>query len=688
MTTNPKASDSLSTRYFPLFPAHLKKIFVDACLVRQGREKLGLECRRCYNLSQVAKTEQSELLMAANYCSWGSAAEMDSPEGLKIKTNPFKIHFYALMVFWTLTVSVSLWWGISKIREGTNRLADFVATAHFDKDLALRLWATSHGGVYVPIDDKTPPSPYLEHVQERDIQTPSGIQLTLMNPAYMLRQLHEDFAELYGVKGHITSLRPVRLENGPDEWETKALKAFEKNTTQVRDLMEIDGRPFLRFMRPMMTQKSCLKCHGKDYKEGDIRGGVGISLPMDHFLETEHREILALILTHSSIFLIGVMGLWMGTRWLDRRDSELWLAHKALTESEEKYRTLFDSSRDGVFITSRDGKLLDANLALLELFGFATEEIPSVDARKLYENEAERDKFQRAVEQTGSVKEHPIRVHKKNGMPMDCLLTASVRLGEDGSVLGYQGIVRDVTEQKKAQKRLLLQTQELARSNAELQDFAYAASHDLQEPLRNVISCVTLLERGYAGKLDPNADQLIAYATMSASRMKGLINDLLAYSRVGSQGRPFTPVDCEEVLALTLSNLKTSISENEAIVTHDALPTIMADGRQMEQLFQNLLSNAIKFRTDSPPRIHISAERKENEWLVSVRDNGIGIKEEYLKSIFIIFRRLHAQTDYAGTGIGLALAKKIVERHGGCIWAESVLGNGSTFFFTLPDLVD
>lgn len=613
---------------------------------------------------------------------------MDKLEILKPKTSILRIHFYSLMVLWALTVFVSLWWGMSKIKEGTYRLADFVAKAHFDKDLAFRLWATSHGGVYVPADEKTRPSPYLEHIPERDIQTPSGTKLTLMNPAYMLRQFHEDFDKLYGVRVHITSLRPIRPENGPDEWETNALQAFEKNVEQVKDLVELNSRPFLRFMRPMTTQNSCLKCHGKDNKEGDIRGGICISLPMDHFLETENREILALMFTHSSIFLVGVVGLWAGMRRLDGRDRQLRNAHKALSESEKKYRTLFDSSRDGVFITSRDGRVIDANHALLDLFGLSREELPGVDVRELYRDQAEREAFQQFIEQTESIKDHPIRVRKKDGTPMDCLLTASVRRAEDGAVVAYQGILRDVTEQKRAQKRLESKTQELARSNAELQDFAYAASHDLQEPLRNVINCVNLLEKGHKGKFDPNADQLIAYARTSAARMKSLINDLLAYSRVGSQGRPFSLVNCEEVLALTLSNLRTSISESGAVIIHDPLPTLMADCRQLEQLFQNLLSNAMKFRRNSPPRIHVSAERRENEWLFSVQDNGIGIKGEHLQSIFIIFRRLHSQKDFAGTGIGLALAKKIVERHGGRIWAESVSGVGSTFSFTLPDPPD
>ena len=224
----------------------------------------------------------------------------------------------------------------------------------------------------------------------------------------------------------------------------------------------------------------------------------------------------------------------------------------------------------------------------------------------------------------------------------------------------------------------------LKRSNAELQQFAYVASHDLQEPLRMVASFTQLLGKRYKDRLDGDAQEFIGYAVDGATRMQSLINDLLSYSRVGTQGKPFEAIGCDSIVDGVLGNLKLAIEETGAQIVRDALPQVTADAQQMGQLFQNLIANAIKFHGQEPPRVHISAARDGEEWKFRVRDNGIGFSAEYVDRIFIIFQRLHTNTDYPGTGIGLSLCKKIVERHHGRIWAESSPGQGSTFYFTLP----
>lgn len=199
-----------------------------------------------------------------------------------------------------------------------------------------------------------------------------------------------------------------------------------------------------------------------------------------------------------------------------------------------------------------------------------------------------------------------------------------------------------------------------------------------------VTSYVQLLARRYKGKLDGDADEFIGFAVDGAARMQQLINDLLTYSRVGTRGRKFEPTDCEIILGQALENLQIAIEEKRAIVTHDPLPTILADNVQLGQLFQNLIGNAIKFQGPELPHVHVSASRNENGWVFSVRDNGIGIAPEYAERIFVIFQRLHTREKYPGTGIGLAVCKKIVERHGGRIWVESQPGKGATFYFTVP----
>jgi light-regulated signal transduction histidine kinase (bacteriophytochrome) len=252
-------------------------------------------------------------------------------------------------------------------------------------------------------------------------------------------------------------------------------------------------------------------------------------------------------------------------------------------------------------------------------------------------------------------------------------------------------VIRDVSDRKRTEQQLrqtadLLaqQTAELARSNEELERFAYIASHDLQEPLRMVASYTQLLARRYRGKLDEDADEFIGYAVNGANRMQQLIRDLLEYSRVGTRGGAFTSVDCGELVATVIGDLGAAIAETGATVVAGDLPTVSADRSQLRQLFQNLVENALKYRSDTPPVVRIAASQDGDEWRFSVQDNGIGVAPEYADRIFVIFQRLHTQAEYPGTGIGLALCKRIVERHGGRIWVESAAGGGSTFHFTLP----
>lgn len=237
---------------------------------------------------------------------------------------------------------------------------------------------------------------------------------------------------------------------------------------------------------------------------------------------------------------------------------------------------------------------------------------------------------------------------------------------------------------RRAQESLKQYALELERSNRELEEFAYVASHDLQEPLRIIASYLQLLNGRYGEHLDEDGQRYLHYTVDAADRMRELIQDLLAYSRVGTQGQPFAVTDCEVVLQEALVNLQLMIEENAAVITYDPLPTVTADASQLRQLLQNLLGNAIKFHSDKPPHVHIGSRRQADQWLLWVQDNGIGLDPKFSERIFVIFQRLHTRNEYSGTGIGLAICKKIVERHNGRIWAESQPGQGTTFYFTLP----
>ena len=262
---------------------------------------------------------------------------------------------------------------------------------------------------------------------------------------------------------------------------------------------------------------------------------------------------------------------------------------------------------------------------------------------------------------------------------------AEVNFDAAGKALKMVGTVQDITDRKKAEEELKATLKDLKRSNTELEQFAYVASHDLQEPLRMVTSFTQLLQNRYQDKLDEDANDFINYAVDGATRMQNLISDLLMFSRVGTRGKPFKNTDMSAVLEGVITTFRQIIKETNVTLTHNPLPMIFADESQMIQLLQNLISNAIKFhKEEESPVVHISAKLQKNQWIFSVRDNGIGINSQYFDRIFIIFQRLHKKDEFDGTGIGLAICKKIIERHKGKIWVESELGKGSTFYFSIP----
>jgi len=263
-------------------------------------------------------------------------------------------------------------------------------------------------------------------------------------------------------------------------------------------------------------------------------------------------------------------------------------------------------------------------------------------------------------------------------------LSKAVTRNPDGKVTRIVGVMLDITERKNAEQQLKSTMVDLERSNTDLEQFAYVASHDLREPLRMVSSYVQLLRKRYAKKLDESGHDFINFAEDGALRMQKMLDDLLAYSRVSRKGNPFHLTNCNDILNKVLFNLKLVVEENNTKIISENLPDILADETQMIQLFQNLISNSIKYRSEKPPKIEISAKLENKNWQFSFKDNGIGFADEHRNSVFEIFRRLHAKDEYSGSGIGLSIAKKIVERHGGKIWVDSEPGKGSTFYFTIP----
>ncbi len=392
------------------------------------------------------------------------------------------------------------------------------------------------------------------------------------------------------------------------------------------------------------------------------------------------------------------------TAALNTELSERKRAENSLRDSEALYHSLVDTLPISILRKDLQGRVTYGNQGycdmmkrpLSQLLGKTDFDLFPLDMAKKYARDDDK------VVTTGTMFEDIEEHRKPDGTNLHVhVLKAPVRDAR-GEIVGTQIIFWDVTARKQAEEALARTAADLTRSNRELEQFAYVASHDLQEPLRMITSYTQLIVKRYHDKLDSDARDFMGFAVDGAHRMQRLINDLLAYSRVGTRGKPMQETPGDEVLQAALDNLKLAIEETGAQVSHDRLPLVLGDAVQLTQLFQNLVGNALKFRSGERPRLYIGVDRRPadrcpvpgsptaprvphpEEWMFYVRDNGIGIEPQYFERIFVIFQRLHTQDQYPGTGIGLAICKKIVERHGGRIWVESKPGAGTTFYFTMP----
>jgi PAS domain S-box-containing protein len=356
-----------------------------------------------------------------------------------------------------------------------------------------------------------------------------------------------------------------------------------------------------------------------------------------------------------------------------------------LQAAQGRLSRLVDANHIGIAVAGAGGEIFEANDYYLNLLGYTRSELDVGQVRWIDMTPPEHlpadERALAELQATGICTPYEKEYFRKDGARVWVMITDAVLPQEDGKIIA---LVQDVTDRKRFELALARSAEELRRSNAELERFAYVASHDLQEPLRMVASYTQLLARRYQGQLDADAHEFIGYAMDGASRMQILINDLLAYSRVGTRGQPFEPVDCNIELARVTMNLKVAIEESRAIVTHDQLPVVSGDAPQIMRVFLNLVGNAIKFRGAEPPRVHVGVEEHDTEWIFSVCDNGIGIDPQYAERIFVIFQRLHTHDEYPGSGMGLAICKKIIERHGGQIWLDADTHGGARFRFTLP----
>src|SRR5579862_7675491 len=356
--------------------------------------------------------------------------------------------------------------------------------------------------------------------------------------------------------------------------------------------------------------------------------------------------------------------------------------------ADERFRLVVEACPNGMIMTDAGGKIVLINAEAERLFGYAREELygKSIDilvpAAARPGHAKHRDGFVAEAQARRMGVGRDLYGVRKNGTQIP--VEIGLKPIQTGDGLMILSAITDITERKRAIQALAARTEELQRSNSDLEQFAYVASHDLQEPLRMVSSYTGLLAEHYKDRLDEKSEKYIRYVLDGAKRMQQLVKDLLAYSRIDSQGKSPTPISSQSVVKNVLDTLKVAIEESRAEVVCEALPVVFADRVQLAQVFQNLIGNALKFRGERPPHIHIGAGQSNGNWVFRVDDDGIGIDKEYSERVFQMFQRLHERGRYDGSGIGLAIAKKIVERHGGRIWFESEPLKGTTFYFTMP----
>jgi PAS domain S-box-containing protein len=614
-----------------------------------------------------------------------------------------QIRRYALAAFalWTLLVGVLLAWQVAQERRQVTERARTEAQANLSKDLAFRRWATSHGGAYVPPTATTPPNPYLV-TPERDVLTDRGQRLTLMNPAYMLRQLMEFYSAEYGVRGHITSLRLLNPNNAPDAWEREALLAFERGVREAATVAELEGARVLRLMRPMLMEGGCLKCHAATgVKVGEVRGGISVAVPLAPYEAQAAASINTAAGALSGVWLAGALGIGFVARRATAEAGHRGQAAAALRASEAQTRLLLESSGEGILGVDAECRCSFCNPAALTMLGYGSaEEVLGKPLHNLiHHSRSDGTPCEEASCPLGSTVKHGIPAASEDevfwrrdgtGFPV------AVRFHPMRAGAGIQGAVitfSDITERKCAEaeirqlnesleRRVAERTAEIAEAYRDLESYAYSTSHDLRAPLRALNGYAQLLLEAEGPRLAQESRRMLERIVHNSNKMGSLIDGILDYERASRQPLAAVHVELQALAREIAAESREGFPATQ--VTIGPLPPASGDPLMLRQVLANLIGNALKFSAAAAqPRVEIGALRAEGETRYYVRDNGAGFDMQYAGKLFGMFQRMHAEADFPGSGIGLAIAKRLVERHGGRIWAEAAPGAGATFYFTL-----
>lgn len=547
-------------------------------------------------------------------------------------------YVWALAIVWTLIVAASLMYNLSHERHEAVETAEVQARAAYQKDIMYCRWATSHGGVYVQVDKDTPPNPYLAHVKERDIVTPSGRHLTLINPAYMTRQVHELAHKVEGVQGHITSLKPIRPANAADPWEREALRAFQHGKAEVSAIQIMNGKSYMRLMCPLITEQKCLKCHANQgYHKGEIRGGISVSIPMQPLWAISNARAHRYWLIHSLLWLIGLAGIGMGASRLKCSEGKRIAAERAL-------RTAYDEMEARVI--ERTSDLAETNSAL-----------------------------QAEVSQRIEAEEALQQAHDQ--------LEARVDRRTSELAKANESLQAEIAERKRAEEDAH------AASRAK-SDFLANMSHEVRTPMNGIIG---MTELALDTDLTHEQREYLDAVKLSAESLLELINDILDFSKIEARKLDMNPVPfgLRDSLGDTVKTLALRAHQKGLELACHILPNVpdavVGDVHRVRQIVTNLVSNAVKFTTRGEVVVRVEMESQTDTDTClhfSVSDTGIGIPPDKQKSIFMAFEQADNSTTrrYGGTGLGLTISSLLVEMMGGRIWVESKPSYGSTFHFT------
>lgn len=595
-------------------------------------------------------------------------------------------HALLFATCWTIIIILSLSWNIFQRKKEIILVATNEAGTIFEKDLVYYQWASGHKGVYVPMTEKTKPNPYLEHLPESSAVTSTGEPLTLVNPEYMIRQVYEMKSDKMGALGHITSLDPIRDENAADEWESIALESFEEGFTQFSSVEHINGQPYLRLMRPMVTDTGCLKCHEQQgYEMGDIRGGISVAVPMGVLFSIYRKDILVLVLAHGPLWLLGLFGIFFSSY-------RITLSMTKREEAEAKIRSIINNMLDGLITMTGDGTIESMNAAACKLFDRTHKETLGKNIAKLIHFQGVSGTAELLdevllpdISSMVGTQQELTGIHKDRSIfPLEISLS-EMSLDVDRLFIAT---VRDITEEKR-RKSEALRTGQLAA----IGELAAGVAHEINNPINGIINYTQILKDNAGDNYDETDRDFMSRIIKEGERIAVIVGNLLSFAR--QRDDIVEDLSLKEIIEDSISLLMHQLQKDAIQLKVDIpadLPLISGNPQQLQQVIVNLLTNAsyaLNQRypdADPDKRLEILCQqqtRAGKKYLrTTVTDLGVGIPQDVIDHIFDSL--FTTKPPGKGTGLGLSISKGLVRDHQGFLSVESCLGGPTIATVDLP----